>query len=74
MFEEEDLDNLRKKFLVHPLVFQRSKEHSKNLGELYDTLTDIPTAFPIAWDDKEHRWITPDLFLVNKLEGKLSDI
>ena len=69
----QHLDNLSQKFPVHPLIFQRSKEHAKNLGELYDILMDIPKELPIAWDDKEHRWKQPDLFLVNKLEDKLED-
>ena len=71
MLHKEDVDKLKEKFDIHPLVFQRSTEHAKNLGELFDILTFIPKEYPIIWDDKEHRWSNPDLFLINKLEAML---
>ena len=72
MLHEEDVDKLKDKFIVHPLIFQRSVEHAKNMGELFDILDFMPKEQPIIWDDKEHRWaIVPDLWLTNKLENML---
>ena len=63
-------DELKEKFDVHPLIFQRSKEHSKSPGELYDILVTIPE-FPIVWDSKKQKWTQPDLFFTNKLDSIL---
>ena len=69
-----EAEKLKEKFPCHPLVFQRSMEHAKNLGELFDILDFMPKDTPIRWDDKEHRWVTiSDLFLINKLETALGD-
>jgi hypothetical protein len=71
MLHKEDSDKLKEKFNVHPLIFQRSIEHSKSIGELFDILDFMPKEFPIIWDNKEHRWVVSDLLLTNKLENTL---
>ena len=70
MLHKEDADKLKEKFNIHPLIFHRSVEHAKDMGELFDILDCMPKKFPLMWDDKEHRWVEPqDLFLINKLVG-----
>ena len=72
MLHKEDAEKLKDKFPCHPLIFQRSMEHAKLLGELFDILDLMPKDVPIIWDDKEHRWMAvPDLFLINKLDAIL---
>jgi hypothetical protein len=73
MQHKDKFSELREKFNIHPLIFHRSKEHSKNLGELYDILVMIPS-LPIVWDDKERKWIQPDLIFINKLDIMLEKI
>jgi hypothetical protein len=58
MIEQKIIDSLKEKFAdVHPLVFQRSLEHAKTAGELFDILDTLPD-LPFTWDEKRHRWKT----------------
>jgi len=69
MQHNEEVEKLKEQFPIHPLVFHRSVEHAKNIGELFDILDLMPKTYPIVWDDKEHRWAeVQDLFLINKLK------
>jgi hypothetical protein len=42
---------------LHPMIFHRSVERSKNLGHLFDVLETIPEGFPLIWCDVESRWM-----------------
>lgn len=56
---EENVEKLRKKFdNVHPLIFERSFEYSKDVSELWDILSSIPEKMPIKWCFKSRKWIT----------------
>jgi hypothetical protein len=51
MIEQKIIDSLKEKFAdVHPLVFQRSLEHAKTAGELFDILDTLPD-LPFTWDE-----------------------
>ena len=55
---------------IHPLIFQRSVDHAKNDGHLFDILDSFPKAYPITWSESEHRWVhTDDMFLVESFEN-----
>ena len=41
---------------VHPLIFQRTLENVKTLGDRFDVLETLPNRFPIVWDDSNDRW------------------
>ncbi len=58
------IEGLRKRHSnIHPLVFHRSVEKAKTHGELFDILEEIPTEFPIFWDEKTRRWQHTDNLL-----------
>jgi hypothetical protein len=44
----------------HPLLFQRSVEHAKTNGELFDIMESMPE-LPVVWDHDSRRWVTTDL-------------
>lgn len=41
---------------VHPLIFHRSCNYAKSLGELFDILEDLPKTFPLVWNFDKKRW------------------
>lgn len=45
---------------LHPLLFQRSVEKARTLGELFDILEEVPVILPLAWDEESRRWKTTD--------------
>jgi hypothetical protein len=55
MIDEKIVESLKKRFDVHPLVFQRSLEHAKTPGELFDILDTIPD-LPFTWDTDSRCW------------------
>lgn len=57
-FKEEIIDNFKKRYPnLHPLVFHRSVERANSLIELFDVLENIPSKFPIVWDEEKRSWI-----------------
>lgn len=57
LFFEKDIEILKKRYAhVHPLIFNRSLERSKDISELFDILEDIPKSYPFSWDDVSRRW------------------
>jgi len=55
MIDEKIIESLKEQFDVHPLVFQRSLEHAKTSGELFDILDTMPD-LPFTWDEVARRW------------------
>ncbi len=47
---------------VPQVIFIRSLEKAKSLGDLFDILDTFPNNFPIQWDEKCRRWATNSLF------------
>jgi hypothetical protein len=45
---------------LHPLLFHRSVEKARTLGELFDILEEVPVVLPVAWDAESRRWKTTD--------------
>lgn len=70
--EDKTIKALQDRFsTVHPLIFYRSKEKSKTVGELFDILDTIPTQFPIVWNEEAKCWTsTQDLFQAKNFKGK----
>jgi len=42
---------------LHPMIFHRSVERAKSLGNLFDILETIPDGFPLIWSDSQGCWI-----------------
>jgi hypothetical protein len=51
---------------IHPILFQRSLEHAKTNGELFDILETIPSQYPIVWDEESRKWIVTQDLLQSK--------
>jgi hypothetical protein len=54
---------------IHPLIFHRSVERAKSVGDLFDILESLSEAmdqgsvYPLTWHEEERRWVkTDDLF------------
>jgi len=61
MIDEKVIGALRLKHLsVHPIIFQRSVEHATSAGDLFDILEDIPSEYPIYWNDVLRVWTRCD--------------
>lgn len=57
MLDEKTLEVFKQRYShVYPLIFSRSVEKAKTLGELFDILEGMPTDFPLAWDEDKHCW------------------
>ena len=55
---EESVDKLKEKFEgVHPLIFERSVEYSKDVTDLWEILSSIPEKKPIKWCFNRRRWV-----------------
>jgi len=55
---------------IHPLIFQRSVDHAKSNGHLFDILDSFPETYPITWSESEHKWVhVDDMFLVESFEN-----
>lgn len=55
---EESLVNFRKRYSnLHPLIFHRSIERANSLMDLFDILENVPSKFPIAWDEEKRSWV-----------------
>jgi hypothetical protein len=58
LFDETTIENFRKKYSsLHPLILHRSAERASSLMELFDLLENIPSNFPIVWDEKKRSWV-----------------
>ena len=63
--DKKVLKGLKRRYKdVHPLIFQRSIDHAKNEGELFDILENLPKEYPIVWNEKERNWVTTDDLLL----------
>ena len=62
------VDKLRERYpSMHPLMFQRSVERTKNFNDLFDVLETFQTKFPIVWE--AGRWVaTKDFVQISKFE------
>lgn len=40
---------------VHPLVFHRTLEKARSVGDLFEMLRSVPKC-PIVWDDSNRSW------------------
>ncbi len=59
--DEKVVTGLRSRYpRVHPLMFHRSMEKAKSVGDLFDILEMMPDKFPIVWNDDTRRWETTD--------------
>lgn len=69
---DEVIESLKVRYAhVHPLLFQRSAEKAKSPGELFDILEEMPTQYPIVWDQNKRCWShTTDLLLGNTSNKK----
>lgn len=57
MMDEKALQGLRNRYKdIHPLIFHRSMEKSKSIGELFDIMEAIPEDYPIVWNEQERKW------------------
>ena len=67
MLDSEVVNKLKERYQgLHPLIFHRSTERAKTLGELFDILEGIPKSYPIVWCDKSNKWVKEyDLFLTD---------
>ena len=58
MFDENVINKLKERYQdVHPLMFKRSVEKAKTLGELFDILEDVPDKYPLKWCEEKRIWI-----------------
>ena len=56
---EEAIEKLKERYSdIHPLIFKRSVERSKNLSELFEILESFKHKYPVEWDRKSRRWVT----------------
>lgn len=55
--KEEEIKKIKERYVhVHPLVFNRSLERSKNMVDLFEILESIPKTLPFSWDENSRRW------------------
>ena len=58
MFDPHVVKNLKQRYnTIHPLIFKRSMEKSKSLGELFDILEDLPSNYPVKWCENTRKWV-----------------
>jgi hypothetical protein len=58
MLDQEVVEKLKERYpQIHPLLFNRSVERARSVGELFDILESIPNEYPIVWGESEHRWV-----------------
>ncbi len=43
---------------IPQVIFVRSLEKAKSLGDLFDILDTFPNNFPVQWDDTSRQWVT----------------
>jgi hypothetical protein len=58
MLNKNTIDNLKIRHSdLHPLILNRSVEHSKSDVELFDILETFPKKYPVIWSDKKKSWV-----------------
>lgn len=58
LLDESCLANFQKRYSkLHPLIFHRSVERASSLMELFEILENIPSKFPIRWDEVTRSWV-----------------
>lgn len=72
MFDDDVIVGLKKRYHnLHPLIFKRSMDRAKSLGELFDILDSFQHIYPIVWSENKRRWATTkDLTQVNRFDLK----
>jgi hypothetical protein len=62
IIDESALAGLHERYSnVHPLIFHRSMEKAKSLGELFDILEGVSDEdYPLVWCEALRRWVTTD--------------
>ena len=54
--EKHLLETFKERYIgVHPLIFHRSIELARSLGDLFDILEGLPD-YPLTWSDEDHCW------------------
>lgn len=68
--DEELIGKMRLRYSsIHPLIFQRSVERSRNFSELFNILESFQHKYPIVWNMENRNWeVTKDLVQVSKFE------
>lgn len=68
--DEELISKMRIRYSsIHPLIFQRSVERSRNFSELFNILEAFQHKYPIVWNMENRNWeVTKDLVQVSKFE------
>lgn len=57
MLDLDIVKKLRERYNnLYPLLFTRSCEYAKNIGELFDILDTVPQQRPLAWNPISRRW------------------
>lgn len=71
MLDEAVVEKLKERYpKMHPLLFNRSVERARSVGELFDILEGVPTEYPIVWSEEEYRWAhTNDIYQKEGLKG-----
>jgi hypothetical protein len=65
----EVIEKLKNRYYyVHPLIFLRSVEHAKDVGELFDMLENLPSKYPVMWEETVGHWVTCDPIRLNELK------
>lgn len=64
-YDPDVIDNLKDRYKhLHLLIFHRSLERAKSLGDLFDILESVPKTLPLLWCEIQSRWKSDcDLFL-----------
>lgn len=62
MLDDKTVEALKQRYShIHPLLFHRSKERAKSVGDLFDMLDTMPPV-PVVWEESSCRWVaTTDL-------------
>ncbi len=66
---QEIVDKLKNRYAyLHPLIFLRSVEHAKDVGELFEILESFPKRYPVSWDEQNRCWALSDPIKLNELK------
>lgn len=58
MLDKNVVSKLKERYNnIHPLIFKRSMEKAKTIGELFDILEDLPKSYPIKWCEEKRKWM-----------------
>jgi len=70
MISPEIINSIKEQFPdIHPLLFHRTVERAENAAHLYTLLLEVPTEFPIIWNEERYVWEhDPDIFLSSRFK------